>query len=48
MKKYKIVLLTEKGIVTEIYTNTQPLRDFEADMVAKYGNFILQSSKEIK
>jgi hypothetical protein len=47
MKTYKIVLLTPQGIKTETYTDTQPLNEFEAQMVDKYGTFILQSSNKI-
>ena len=48
MKKYKIVLLTQSGLKTEIYTDNQPLQEFKQQMVEKYGTFIMQSSNEIK
>ena len=48
MKKYKIVLLTQSGLKTEIYTDNQPLQEFQQQMVEKYGTFIMQSSNEIK
>jgi len=48
MKKYKIVLLTQSGLKTEIYTDNQSLQEFQQQMVEKYGTFIMQSSNEIK
>jgi hypothetical protein len=47
MKKYKIILLTPSGIKTEIYTDNKPLKEFEAEMLAKYGTFIMHSSNQI-
>jgi len=48
MKKYKIVLLTQSGLKTEIYTDNQSLQEFQQQMAEKYGTFIMQSSNEIK
>lgn len=47
MKKYEITLLTAAGLVTEIYTTTQPLEAFEAEMTRKYGQFITYQSKQL-
>ena len=44
---YKIVLFTPQGIKTEIYSTETELKDFESEMVKKYGTFITQSSKLI-
>lgn len=46
-EKYKIVLFTPQGIKTEIYSTETELKDFENEMVKKYGTFIMQSSKLI-
>jgi hypothetical protein len=46
-EKYEIVLFTPQGIKTEIYSTEQELTDFDAEMVKKYGTFIMQSSKLI-
>ncbi|HOV89029.1 MAG TPA: hypothetical protein PLB74_03180 [Candidatus Paceibacterota bacterium] len=46
-EKYKIVLFTPQGIKTEIYSTETELKDFESEMVKKYGTFITQSSKLI-
>jgi len=45
--KYEIKLLTPRGPVTEIYTDTQELKEFEQQMISKYGEFILLSSNPI-
>ena len=47
IEKYKIVLLTKQGLKTEIYTTDKDLKQFETEMVKKYGTFITQSSKLI-
>jgi len=45
--KYEIKLLTPRGTVTEIYTDTQDLKEFEQQMISKYGQFIMLSSNPI-
>jgi hypothetical protein len=45
--KYEIKLLTPRGPVTEIYTDTQDLKEFEQQMIDKYGQFIMLSSNPI-
>lgn len=45
--KYEIVILTRKGPVKEIYTDTQDLKEFEQEMVNKHGEFIMLSSNPI-
>jgi hypothetical protein len=47
MKTYKIVLLTQTGLKTEIYNNNESLDNFENRMIEKYKTFTMQSSKEI-
>lgn len=47
MKKYEIVIFTPVGLKTEIYSDSQDLKEFEQQMIDKYGTFILQSSNEI-
>jgi len=47
MKTYKIALLTDAGPVTEIYKDSQPLDEFEAEMITKHGKFITLYSQEI-
>lgn len=47
MKTYKIVLLTQTGLKTEIYNNKESLETFENRMIEKYKTFTMQSSKEI-
>lgn len=48
MKTYKIVLLTQTGLKTEIYNDNESLNTFENRMIEKYKTFTMQSSKEIK
>lgn len=45
--KYEIKLLTPRGPVKEIYTDTQDLKEFEQQMIDKYGQFIMLSSNPI-
>ena len=45
--KYEIKLLTPRGPVTEIYTDTQDLTEFEQQMITKHGQFIMLSSNPI-
>lgn len=45
--KYEIKLLTPRGPVTEIYTDTQELKEFEQQMIDKHGQFIMLSSNPI-
>ena len=45
--KYEIKLLTPRGPVTEIYTDTQDLTEFENEMIKKHGEFIMLSSNPI-
>jgi len=47
MKLYKITLLTARGSVTENYTTNQDLKDFEAEMFNKHGQFIMLKAEEI-
>lgn len=48
-EKWEIVLITAKGIVTEIYEPINGcIADFETMLVNKYGTFIMQSSKLIE
>lgn len=45
---WEITLLTPKGIVKEIYKPlNNKIADFEAQMIAKHGTFITQSSRLI-
>ena len=46
-EKYKIILFTQQGLKTEIYSTEKDLKVFESEMVEKYGNFIMQSSNLI-
>lgn len=48
MKKYKIYLMTEKGPVMVEYCDSQPLAEFEDEILAKYGTFTTLYSQEIK
>lgn len=45
--RYEIKLLTPLGPVTEIYTDTQDLTEFNKQMINKYGQFIMLSSNPI-
>lgn len=45
--KYSIKLLTRSGQVTEVYTDTQDLKEFEQQMFNKYGTFVMLSSNKI-
>jgi hypothetical protein len=47
IEKYKIVLLTKQGLKTEIYTTDKDLKQFETEMVQKYGTFITYESNLI-
>lgn len=47
IEKYKIVLFTQQGLKTEIYSTEKDLKIFESEMVEKYGTFIMQSSNLI-
>lgn len=45
---WQITLFTPKGIVKENYKPIEKsISDFEAEMIKKYGTFIMQSSKLI-
>lgn len=44
IEKYKIVLLTKQGLKTEIYTTDKDLKQFETEMVKKYGTFTTYTS----
>ena len=46
-EKYKIVLFTPQGIKTEIYSTETELKDFESEMVKKYGTFTTYTSNLI-
>lgn len=46
-EKYKIVLFTQQGLKTEIYSTETQLEVFNAEMVKKYGTFITYESKLI-
>jgi hypothetical protein len=46
--KYEIKLLTQRGPVKEIYTDTQDLKEFENEMIKKHGEFIMLSSNPIQ
>ena len=46
-EKYKIVLLTTQGLKTEIYTTDKDLKQFETEMVQKYGTFTTYTSNLI-
>lgn len=48
MKTYKIKLMTPAGIVTETYTDSQELTEFEQEMTAKHGTFITLEAQEIE
>jgi hypothetical protein len=45
MQTYFITLLTPSGLKSEIYTTAEPLQEFEARMITKYGTFVTISSK---
>ena len=45
--KYEIKLFTPLGTVTEIYTDTQDLTEFNKQMITKHGQFIMLSSNPI-
>ena len=47
IEKYKIVLLTPQGLKTEIYTTDKDLKQFETEMVKKYGTFTTYTSNLI-
>ena len=47
IEKYKIVLLTKEGLKTEIYSTDKDLKQFETEMVQKYGTFITYESNLI-
>lgn len=47
IEKYKIVLFTQQGLKTEIYSTEKDLKIFESEMMEKYGTFIMQSSNLI-
>jgi hypothetical protein len=46
-KKYEIVLLTTQGLKTEIYNTSQPLKEFQKQMIDKYKTFTTYTSKLI-
>jgi len=46
-EKYKIVLLTKQGLKTEIYSTDKDLKQFESEMVKKYGTFTTYTSNLI-
>lgn len=47
-EQWEIVLITPKGIKTEILTPlTTTIKDFEFAMVQKYGSFVMHTSKLI-
>jgi hypothetical protein len=47
MKNYQITFITPNGIETEIYKESESLKNFEKRMVNKYKTFIVQSSIQI-
>jgi len=47
MKTYEIKLLTPSGIEIEIYTNNEPLEDFENRMIEKYKTLITLNCNEL-
>ena len=47
IEKYKIVLLTKQGLKTDIYTTDKDLKQFETEMVKKYGTFTTYTSNLI-
>jgi len=47
IEKYKIILFTQQGLKTEIYSTEKDLKVFESEMLEKYGTFIMQSSNLI-
>ena len=47
IEKYKIVLLTKQGLKTEIYTTDKDLKQFETELVKKYGTFTTYTSNLI-
>ncbi len=44
-EKYEIILLTKQGLIKEIYNTSQPLENFEEQMILKYGTFTTYKSK---
>lgn len=47
MKKYKVFLFTANGLVTVEYCDSQPIAEFEAEILAKYGQFTTLHTQEI-
>lgn len=47
IEKYKIILFTQQGLKTEIYSTDKDLKQFETEMVQKYGTFITYESNLI-
>lgn len=45
MQTYFITLLTPSGLKSETYTTSEPLDQFEARMITKYGTFVTISSQ---
>lgn len=39
--------MAHNGQVTEVYTDTQDLKEFEQQMFNKYGTFVMLSSNKI-
>ena len=47
MKTYNIRLMTKKGLVSETYTDSLPLEEFQNSMIEKHGTFFTYSSNEV-
>lgn len=47
MKTFEILLITPNGLITEIYTDNEPLQDFENRMIKKHKTFIMQTCNEL-
>jgi len=47
MKTYNITILHRNGKCTVTYRDDTPLKDFEAEILQRYGTFITLESHEI-
>jgi len=48
MKTYIIKILTPIGPILKVYKDSQPLEEFEAELIKEYGQFTQLSCNEIK
>ncbi len=46
-RQYRIKLMTQIGLITVNYFDSQPLHVFEGEILAKYGHFVTIEAKEI-